>query len=326
MSHEVESMFSVKETPWHGLGTILDHAPSIKEAITAAGLNWEVKREPLFFEDGTPTKSCAITRATDREIFGYTSPNYTPLQNKDAFEWFQPFVDSEAVTLETAGSLRKGAHVFILAKISKDPIVIVPKANDEVLQFLLLANGHDGTMAAHAGFTPVRVVCANTLSAAMGNENTRLMKAFHTSKVKDAMLAVRDVIDVATRSFQATAEQYKVLAAHDIDKVMLETYIKLTFFPKHAEPKRKDLVEADRVSFENKLNEVTKLFEEGKGNDRPGVRGTWWAAMNGVTEYLNYVRGRSADARLDSLWFGPAKKILDRALTTALELIRKGKK
>lgn len=331
MSHNVEKMMFVGETPWHGLGTKLEQNPSIKEAILAAGLDWEVRNEPLYYKKETkgeadrfvPVKSGAVMRKTDDEIFGYVTPAYTPLQNKDAFEWFQPFVDSEAVQLETAGSLRSGRHVWIMARISRDPVTIVKKADDTVLQYLLLANGHDGTMAANAAFCPLRVVCSNTLAAALNDGETKVMKAFHTVRVKEAMLQVRDIVDLTTREFAATAEQYRELALHDIDTQAFKTYVKKTFFPR--EVKREDLVEAQKTAFANILDKVTGLFEAGRGNDRPGVRGTWWAAMNSVTEYLNYVRGKNADRRLDSLWFGDAGRTLRRSLKNALAGIQGGK-
>jgi hypothetical protein len=82
------------------------------------------------------------------------------LQNKDAFAWFQPFLDAREAALHTAGSLRQGSRIWVLAKLNRDPLVIAE--GDEVEKFLLLSHGHDGSLAVRCGFTPVRVVCANT--------------------------------------------------------------------------------------------------------------------------------------------------------------------
>jgi len=140
--------------PWHGLGVYLDQPPTIQEAIIAAGLDWTVSTKPLFYKNPLDhdegdelkaTPNCAVIRDTDSQYLGTVGKNWTPLQNKDAFEFFQPFVDSGLVTLETAGSLRKGAHVWVLARIVGDPLTIV--GDDTIQRFMLLANGHDGTMA-----------------------------------------------------------------------------------------------------------------------------------------------------------------------------------
>jgi len=124
--HEIEtvnnqaSTFSVREVPWHGLGTILDNPPTIEEAIKLAGLDWTVSMQPTYCKvDGNDVKlpNRAVVRSTDRKVLGVVGPTYEPLQNAAAFQFFQPVIDEGHVTLETAGSLKGGQRVWILAKV-----------------------------------------------------------------------------------------------------------------------------------------------------------------------------------------------------------------
>lgn len=329
MAHAVESMFSVVETPWHKLGRILDKPPTTREAIIAAGLDWRVEKRPLFLADGRAVEAFATVRDSDGRILGdHVGPGYTVLQNAEAFAWFDPFVTSGQATLETAGSLRDGSVVWALARLSREASVIVPKADDKVEKFVLLSNSHDGTLAVRVGFAPVRVVCANTLAMAHDGGASALLRIKHTTNMAGALDAIRDCMNVANARFEATAEQFRALALRDVSSRDLARYVAIVFDA--PEPKVTDLVAfARRAAKETRtesyarvrLETVEKLFRYGKGNDRPGVRGTWWAAYNAVTEYLQYERPRStAESRIDSLAFGSAATTSRKALATALEI------
>lgn len=153
----VEKMMFVGATPWHGEGTMLDENPSISEAITAAGLDWEVGTKPLFTAEGTEVNAKATFRKTDNRVLGVVGPRYTPLQNQDAFDWFQPFLDAGECQLHTAGSLSEGEKVWVLAQLNRANSEIVP--GDEVSKFILLSNSHDGS-------TSIRVAIRRSVSCA----------------------------------------------------------------------------------------------------------------------------------------------------------------
>lgn len=338
MSHEVETMFSVVETPWHKLGKVLKEAPSTADAIRAAGLDWSVEKRPLYLADGRSVDAFATVRASDGRILGdHVGPGYTILQNSEAFAWFDPFVVSSQATLETAGSLRKGAVVWVLARLARRASVIVPKADDRVEKYLLLSNSHDGTLAVRVGFSPIRVVCANTLAMAHTDGASALLRVKHTSNLASALDAIRDTINGADRKFESTAEQYRQLAARDISARDLDRYVSRVFeapevgvsataagnvlaFARRAVREAEKESRSDKYARE-RFETIERLFRHGRGNDMPGVRGTWWAAYNGVTEYLQYERPRSTpESRIDSLAFGGAAATSRRALATALEL------
>ena len=196
MPAAVEKMMFVGETPWHGLGNQLDEAPTIGEAIDASGLDWEVGLKPLQTTDGTPVSHRATYRKTDGSILGVVGPRYTPLQNRDAFDWFQPFLDAGECNLHTAGSLHSGQKVWVLAQLNRDNSEIVK--GDEVCKFILLSNSHDGTTAIRVGYTPIRVVCVNTLAAAHSKHSgSKLIRIRHTRSSKNNLENVRDIMDLS---------------------------------------------------------------------------------------------------------------------------------
>lgn len=329
MSHEVESLFYVDQVPWHGLGVKLDDPPTIREAIVAAGLDWTVSTHPLYYKVVAddfkskllPTPNCAVVRDTDSQYLGTVGKNWTPLQNIEAFEFFQPFLDEGLVTLDTAGSLRNGKHIWVLARIKGDPLTIV--GDDTIERYILLANGHDGTMAATGAFTPIRTVCANTLAAALENDDTKMMRVVHTKKIKENLDLVQMTMDAANSQFVADAELYRELASRQINQSDLELFVQRVFLsPRKLKLLQKKLAEAGikELPGQRLIDTITPLFEKGRGNDLPGVKGTWWAAYNSVTEYLSHERGQSDGVRLDSLWFGQNAVTNQRALNTAKEM------
>ena len=318
MAHEVESMFSVKEIPWHGLGVILDKPPTVEEAIIKAGLDWQVRLQPLHMQyDGVnmPVPGYATVRDSDKKVLGVVGPTYQPLQNKEAFKFFQPFIDAGEATIETAGSLRGGKRVWVLARVSQDPVEIVP--GDAVLNFVLLSNGHDGSMAIRTGFTGVRVVCANTMAAAHGDAGSKLLRVRHTKSAAKTLDEVRSIMDVGRREFVARAESFRALARKGVSVEDLKTYVRKVFEPK-VTLVTPESAEAD-VSSERLLAKIIPLFEHGRGNDMPGVAGTYWGAYNAISEYLTHERGQD-DTRLNSLWFGQGADLNARALDVGLKM------
>lgn len=318
MAHKIESMMYANETPWHGLGTKVEGALTSAEALKAAGLDWEVELADLKTDTGTIVTHKATRRATDKKIFGVVGPKYHPLQNREAFEWFDPFVSDAQASFETAGSLSEGKRIWALAKLNRDPIEVV--RNDIVEKFLLLSNCHDGTMSVRCGFTPIRVVCANTLAMAEQTSDSSLIRVMHSKNVKQNLEMVRDLINTANEQFEATAEQYKALAKRKVNKKDLDRYVVQVFFPQHETTPEEELSDRARASIHKMNMNIQSLFESGKGSDIKGVRGTYWGLYNSVTEYLSYHAIEDQNQRLDSLWFnGRSKGIADDALDLALE-------
>jgi phage/plasmid-like protein (TIGR03299 family) len=312
MAHHIEgnSVFAVGQPAWHGLGKTLHAPPSIEEAIVAAGLDWNVSLKPLqLTDDGRPVEHRAAVRESDGSILGVVGPKFVPLQNRAAFQWFAPFVESKLVTLEAAGSLYQGRRVWVLAKVSGGIVDVAP--NDTITQYVLLAHAHDGTLSIHLGFTTVRVVCQNTLSASIRSKESKLLKIKHTQRAHFALEEIRAIMDTTTADFHATAEQFRFLARCGCDEKTLKRYVREVFAPEKAD--HEDAVK--RI-----VGQVLPLFESGRGAELS--RGTLWGAFNSVTEFVTHMQGRTPDARLDGQWFGEGAKLIERAKERALALAR----
>jgi phage/plasmid-like protein (TIGR03299 family) len=310
MPAAVEKMMFVGATPWHGLGNQLDEAPTISEAITAAGLDWEVGLKDLQTVDGIHVSHRATYRKTDNSILGVVGPRYTPLQNQDAFDWFQPFLDAGECNLHTAGSLHSGQKVWVLAQLNRDNSEIVK--GDEVCKFILLSNSHDGTTAIRVGYTPIRVVCVNTLAAAHHNKASKLIRIRHTRSSKNNLDNVRDIMDNINAEFEATAEQFRFLASKNFNQNDIKKYVKMVLGID------KTVDEDIKTRTRNIMDDILARVE-GPKQAATNVRGTWWAAYNGFNEYLNYSKGRTTDNRLDSLWFGQNANDNLKALNIAMD-------
>jgi phage/plasmid-like protein (TIGR03299 family) len=299
--------------PWHGLGTALSETDLYDWASASkkANLDWEVELAPLATADTqAQVAHRAVRRKSDSKVLGVVGPRYAPLQNRDAFAWFQPFLDAKEAALHTAGSLKQGSRVWVLAKLHRDPSVIAP--GDEVEKYLLLSHGHDGSLAVRCGFSPVRVVCANTLALAHGSDASKLIRVRHTGSVLENLANVRELMNLANAEFEATAAQYRRLARKGVNQADVRKYARRVLKIESEE----DISARSR----NIVEEIVRLAETGRGNDLPSVRGTLWTAYNAVSEWLTYGRGRSGDNRLNSLWFGNSALTNRYALEVALEM------
>ena len=310
MPAAVEKMMFVGETPWHGLGNQVDEGINVNDAIIAAGLDWEVGLKDLQTVDGVPVNHRATYRKSDGSILGVVGPRYTPLQNKDAFDWFQPFLDANECAIHTAGSLHSGQKVWVLAQLNRDNSEIVP--GDEVSKFILLSNSHDGTTAIRVGYTPIRVVCVNTLSYAHKHNDSKLIRIRHTRSSQKNLEQVRDIMDNINAGFEATAEQYRFLASKRFNQKDIEKYVKVVLNIKGAD-------EDIKTRTRNIMDDILERIE-GPKQSAANVRGTYWAAYMGFNEYLNYAKGRTTDNRLDSLWFGQNANENNKAFEVAMSM------
>jgi phage/plasmid-like protein (TIGR03299 family) len=313
MPAEVESMAFFGQAPWHGQGTPLSEEDLYDwpRACQKAGLNWDVELVPLVTADTqAKVESKAVRRTTDCRVLGVVGPRFCVLQNRDAFAWFMPFLEAKEAALNTAGSLRNGSRVWVLAKLNRDPLVIAE--GDEVEKYILLSHGHDGSLAVRVGFTPIRVVCQNTLSMAHGSSASKLIRVRHTKDVHENLANIRELMDLANQEFEATAEQFRVLARKTINQADLQKYVRRVL-------KVEDGQEAGTRT-KNTIEEIIALCESGRGNTLASVSGTYWTAYNGMTEWLAYSRCRSQSSRLDSLWFGDSAAKSRHALQIAMEM------
>ena len=192
MSANVETMFSVRETPWHGLGRIVMDAPASREALELAGLDWQVESRNIYSGTGAMIPGYrANVRSTDDAVLGVVSDRYRIVQNEEAFRFTDDLL-GEGVTYETAGSLQGGKKVWMLAKLPEKYII----AGDEVTPYLVFFNSHDGSSGVKVAMTPVRVVCQNTLNLALSSAK-RIWTARHTENVLLRVQDARETLQLA---------------------------------------------------------------------------------------------------------------------------------
>lgn len=197
MSAEVESMFYVRTTPWHGLGTRVEEALNAEEALQKSGLDWPVLLKSIQTEDGIhiPGYQSNI-RATDGKVLGVVSDRYRIVQNKEAFEFTNTLL-GEGVCYETAGSLFDGKKIWVLARLPEKYTFV----GDQIVPYLVFTNSHDGMNGVKVAMTPIRVVCNNTLNLALSTAQ-RIWSTKHTGDMdlklqdaKDTLFMAQDHMD-----------------------------------------------------------------------------------------------------------------------------------
>jgi phage/plasmid-like protein (TIGR03299 family) len=189
MSANVETMFYTRERPWHGLGKMVMEAPTSKEALVLAGLDWQVMQKPIVTEDDIPIPGFkANIRDIDEKVLGVVTDRYKVVQNEEAFAFTDELL-GEGVTYETAGSIQEGRRTWILAKLPHRYII----SGDEVIPYLVFMNSHDGTGAIKAAMTPIRVVCNNTLNLALKNAK-RIWSTNHTGNISGKLDDARSTL------------------------------------------------------------------------------------------------------------------------------------
>lgn len=311
MAHEFESGFFVNQPAWHRLGKLLNNPPTTEQAIIEAGLDWKVEEEPLYRieKDGLvkiPTHKSLI-RDWDRQLLGVVSNGYHPLQNSEAFKWFDILLHEGDVSLEAAGSLKRGKRIWILAKIQMNPIEI--QQEDAIQPYLLLHNSHDATGAIWIQFTPIRVVCWNTLSWATASrykdeKNRKAFRIRHNSNIEEKLAFAQRALNLSRQMFDTAIEEYKAMALKPMTSELLELYLANIF-------------ESDNVRENRAFPLIQSNFETGRGNQGQ----TLWDAYNGFTKWLDHQRGKSEVSRLESAWFGDSVRLRNKAHLEALALV-----
>jgi len=233
--HEFESGFFVHQPAWHGLGKLIENVETTQEGLVLAGCDWLVKLESIFLESGPEVEEYqAVVRESDRSILGIVGNRFVPLQNIDAFSFFDPLLESGDFVLDAAGSLQNGRKIWVLVRESEGSDFEVGNG-DNVRRYLLLTHGHDGTLAVRIGWTTVRVVCMNTLQGALRSSESKLLKVKHTRGMHDALNAIQGIIQKGHEKFQATLEQYRVLMNTPCDMETLRRYVRVVIAGKEHE-------------------------------------------------------------------------------------------
>jgi len=318
-----EMVYVRKEgVPWHGLGVAVDGTMTAEEAISRARLDWQVTMEPLYTTVGSRQvevpSHLATVRSDTGAVLGVVSRQYQPLQNRDAFKFMDELVATDAAKYHTAGSLLGGKRIWLLAEVPKTIEVV---KGDTVKPYILLTNGHDGTLAIRAGTCLVRVVCNNTLNMALGEIEDQFA-AYHKGDVLSKIRDAREAIGLVVKSIDRAQETFQVLARTQYTSAKLDAYLDRVFSVRAVphDAKRLSVWEAEFMTARGRKDTVRQLVEVGAGADIPGVQGTYWGALQAVCDWADHVYRGSDQRRLNSVWFGERAAIKAKAAQAALAM------
>lgn len=224
MAANVESMFYTREKPWHGLGTMVQEAPSSGEALVLADLDWNVIQKPIETADGIPVPGFkANIRDSDGQVLGVVTDRYKVVQNREAFAFSDELL-GEGVTYETAGSLQNGRRTWLLARLPQRYII----SGDEIAPYMVFMNSHDGSGSIKAAMTPVRVVCQNTLNLALDTAR-RSWSTNHTGDISGKMEDARNTLLYAERYMAQLGQEVDRMSRKKLTERQVYEYIDALF-------------------------------------------------------------------------------------------------
>jgi len=313
MAHQVETMAYAGEVPWHGLGVPVSNDLTPTQMMEKAGVDWNVREVESFIEfDGKrmPTGQKSLVRETDGRILTNVGENWNPVQNSEAFDFFAEYVNVGDMEMHTAGSLKDGQIVWALAKV-KDSFELFD--GDRVDSYLLFSNPHQYGKSIDIRFTPIRVVCNNTLTFALDSMSDRQVKVGHRT-IFDAS-SVKETLGIATDTMQKYKEVASFLGSKRFTQ---DTYIEYlnSVFPRTSDKRIKSGM--DKIE---QMSRNAKLCYDAL-EQQPGAEyaeGSWWQAFNSVTFITDHVQGRNQENRLANSWFGYNQTRKREALKSAIE-------
>ena len=310
MAHMIEfrdgkdCMAYAGETPWHGLGKQVPADISPNDMLKAAGLDWKVNAIPAFAEingQQVDIGHSALVRDVDNKILDVITNDWVPNQNEKAFEFFNDFVAAGEMEMHTAGSLKDGQLVWALAKV-KDAFELFN--GDTVESYLLFTNPHKYGWSIDVRFTPIRVVCNNTLTLSLNTQSSKIVKVSHRREFDGDL--VKETLGVAKEKLAKYKEMAAYLGSKRFNDESVVDYF-TRVFP----------VSGSKKEISKNASIALEIMDQQPGAEF--AEGSWWQAFNAVTFMTDHMIGRNADNRLTSAWYGANKNLKTKALETAVE-------
>jgi phage/plasmid-like protein (TIGR03299 family) len=343
MAHEFNSGLFVGEQAWHGLGTVVETAPTMADAIKMAGMDWTVLERPMVEIDEAGNMELVegykrLKRSDTGKQLHVCKDSWTVVQNENAFSFFDPFIQDGDAKLSAAVSLRGGRRIAVTALLSNSTKEVVK--GDPIEPYLVLANSHDGSIAWSLMYSNVRVVCQNTLGSALSEQKRRgtfakfgrngnsdeiavtdkMVRLRHTSNIHTNIQITQNAVNVCRRQFDIAIDGYKAMAGQSMTTELFKAYLTNVFAEELTNEQGQRPIEKY-----THYDQLMKNFEAGVGMDIPGVRGTTWAGFQAITEFVSHQRGgteiEDARDRLNQMWFGSGAKLIEKAQNEALALV-----
>ena len=277
MAANVETMFSVREKPWHGLGKIVMEAPTSKDALRLAGLDWNVVQEPIYTKFNEAVEGYkANVRDSDRKVLGVVSDRYKVVQNADAFSFTDELL-GKGVRYETAGSLQEGKKVWLLARLPREYIL----GGERISPYLVFSNTHDGSGSVKVAVTPVRVVCNNTLNLALDTAS-RSFSMVHTGNIQDKIQEAKDTLFRAESYMDCLGAEFEQLRRQKITDAQVKEYIELLL------PIEKDSTQIQSKNILRLREDMRKRYYDAPDLQRVGNNA--YRFINAVSDFATHAK------------------------------------
>ncbi len=315
------SFFSVKEKAWHNLGQIVEEYPTSEEAIKFAGLDYEVEKSPLFTKGAGIMENTngiemidselevpnyfANIRNDNNTVLGVVGKDYHIVQNREAFTFFDSIVGGgNGILYETAGALGNGERIFITAKLPD--YIRVGNGDDITEKYIFLTTSHDGSGSITAAFTPVRIVCQNTLNASLKNMSN-VVRIRHTAGAKQRLDDAHKVMGLANKLSTELESTFNHWAKIKVGDDAMKKLIQLALCPNKETLNHLQKGNFDDVStvFKNTVDDAFAYAMISESQQMDTTKGTLFGAYNAVTGYFQNVRSyKDNEAKLQSIVLG----------------------
>lgn len=337
MAHQIEQNMLAYQgaKPWHGLGVHVPANATGEEMMKLAGLDWTVEAKPIFVGEYQSTDNDnqtytsfpvedyrAICRINDEfnvvKTFTVASGRYEIVQNAEIIDLFREYVEAGDCTMETVGGLNGGAVVWALARLKGADTNL--KGVDKLESYMIMSTSHDGSLATTAKPTQVRVVCHNTLTAALSEPGKkgqtsfkmRHSTAWSTAKAEEAKRTIEQAVEAANGFNLASAKLADCSIQHsDWLEFMGRLMGDVPLYD----------VKGQMIPM---VDQIAQATQYSPGADLVTAKGTLWGAVNGVTYFCDHQRGRTQDSRLMNAWFGVGDKFKNKAMDVAMEMVTAG--
>lgn len=310
------SFVAVGQKAWHGLGQYVDKAMTAEQAIELGGLDYEVFKRKISVAGGNIIPGYfANVRKDTGDVLGVVSDMYHIVQNREAFTFFDSIIDAGEAIYQTAGALGKGERIFITAKLPSDILV----HGEQVENYLLLTSGHNGKTgsAIQVGFTSVRVVCQNTLTAALKGIQNKVT-ILHFAGAKDKLATASKIMGMSSKYTIELNEAFNKMAAVKITDSQLKKYIETVL-----NPKSEQITEAEfSKQFVKTVNQVLEFAHDHPTQNTEAAQGTVWGAYNSISGYYGHVKNyKSQEEKMSDLYFKGASGKIESAFDLAMKFI-----
>ena len=316
------SFASSSDPAWHGLGQSELGKMPWRVAVEKANLDFKVEMCNICgeSESGKTLHHPDIKgtfRADTKELLGIVGNRYKIVQNEDCFLFFDNLIDADEAIFETAGVLGRGERIFATAKLGSDFEV----AGEPCSNYVLLTNSHDGKSSIIACLTPIRVVCANTLHAAL-SKCTNKLYIKHDTSAKERLAEAHNLMKISSIYTKEIQSVFEEMAKKSITDDALKAYIMDVI----SNPVKEELSEDEKKEISTRMqNKATDIFNFTKSHPTQTTKaaeGTLWGAYNGISGYFNHAENfKSQEHKFNSIMFGAANKRIIKSFNLGLEML-----